>query len=541
MHSGLGAHLLSLLHHDQYRLKVLIPDTFVYKDGKFHCHLFSDDLGEIRQSKRTLLLASQRKILTANVPRGDRDKPAGLLRFDDHNVRLIRSDSLDTVFALLNKKSESSVSQWQFLHSYKAASQNKAYICTYRHDAAQMPHAQNQHSTPQKRAWNAGMAGLERSKHFRVSKVHTEVYRFSKQYLDFERHPMIRRPPGEENPLYDSPSEFHVKQPLDINKVPASVLRECERATIGIVTFLERIHGFKVLSLTLEFIQCADPCGLMLFDIPGINMVEGSRAPISSPQRASPLSRHESLRQPRTNQRTDFHEKYSTSRDRTASSRHAKEERSSSEVYARSIIPFPRLIENLRQNRSEISRLIAEADTGVSEALSATLETLLSVYEVREPAWERLKRHTLISFVKSTKTTNTSVTSGIASRVLEPGHRIGILNCGTGDVKIQVYTKDMMGVVRVLDEIKPKGVSLSSLSVDGMYSPPGGPDQVRTPEEIGEILEPILQDCSSVHNVKFLAVITGKLRLAWENADETQRQAFVRRAQDVFEPLEVGL
>jgi hypothetical protein len=144
--------------------------------------------------------------------------------------------------------------------------------------------------------------------------------------------------------------------------------------------------------------------------------------------------------------------------------------------YTDDIIPFKDFIHNLSHNRARVYELLEKAkhiDQGLEAALKATLETLDSVYSLKDviPKWGELVSKMCISFVKSTKSTNTSVTSGIASVVLNPGETSGFLNCGTGAVKFQFYKRAADGVVRVLIDDKPDTVSFTNLVVEGYYEP----------------------------------------------------------------------
>jgi len=165
---------------------------------------------------------------------------------------------------------------------------------------------------------------------------------------------------------------------------------------------------------------------------------------------------------------------------------------------------------------------------------------LESVFALRHPAWDEIKASTFISFVKSTKTTNTSVTSGVASQALEPGERAGILNCGTGPVKFQFYQTDRRGVVRVLEDSKPKTVSMTSLVVPGLYEP--APPAVAVPaaeltRQLGEQLAERLPRHGN--DILVLACITGLIRAAWQRSGPEQRKAFDQCARAVLEPLGV--
>lgn len=165
------------------------------------------------------------------------------------------------------------------------------------------------------------------------------------------------------------------------------------------------------------------------------------------------------------------------------------------------------LYSNVIGNRALIASLTSRAEQGLQQALEATLDTLCAVYELQAPGWDELKQKVevsekkfspcmqkvvqvtelfvivrynegfdarfQVSFVKKTSTTNTSLTSGIATRLLHPnqtvGHLInkqqmrmycniggiarvltvGLLNCGTGAVKFQFYQMDRWDIRRM--------------------------------------------------------------------------------------------
>ena len=105
---------------------------------------------------------------------------------------------------------------------------------------------------------------------------------------------------------------------------------------------------------------------------------------------------------------------------------------------------------HIESNSAAIEQCIHEAtaDDGVKAAIRATLKTIVKLFGVRSSKpWDSLKERCFVSFVKGTRTTSSSITAGIASKLLHPGESVAIVNCSK-HVKLQIYCKDADGIVR---------------------------------------------------------------------------------------------
>lgn len=134
---------------------------------------------------------------------------------------------------------------------------------------------------------------------------------------------------------------------------------------------------------------------------------------------------------------------------------------------------------------NKINQLLAASSPALTAACMAGLDAASSFARLRDTC-KRLKKQCPleseersvfecirqyleqieISFRKDTTTHNTSVTAGIAARLLKcEGEMVWILNCGTGDVKYQLYSFKN-GTPNVVKEVKSpgKGMSVSGLT-----------------------------------------------------------------------------
>lgn len=171
-------------------------------------------------------------------------------------------------------------------------------------------------------------------------------------------------------------------------------------------------------------------------------------------------------------------------------------------------------------------------------ALKGCLQVLTMLWQTEENAdWSKIKKALYISTIKETATTSTSVTSGIAKHLLQPGQSITILNCGTRDTRAQAYTKDGAGVARVLGEDKQPRGSFSDLIVGDLYQPKDG----ITGAHLRELVQQGLAEFAQAHNPSqgSVAVITGTIRAAWDSASEQDKKVFEAAVTEVLEPLGV--
>jgi hypothetical protein len=195
------------------------------------------------------------------------------------------------------------------------------------------------------------------------------------------------------------------------------------------------------------------------------------------------------------------------------------------------IIKYCDLVYHMSDNYDTINSML-DISEGLDSACLATVDTLLKVYE---KCPEIVKEKMYISLIKSTKNTNTSVTSGICVDLLEPGKRAQVLNCGTGAIKYQLYEMSSDRVIQTLHEYKPKTVSFSKYHILDIY----GVKENSYNEN--DMIERIAEDLTVAHdkyadvNIPIYAVITGDIRKAWENADDKNKEVFESSVKSVFD------
>lgn len=167
------------------------------------------------------------------------------------------------------------------------------------------------------------------------------------------------------------------------------------------------------------------------------------------------------------------------------------------------------------------------------EALMAIFETVSSVYKFQDKTWDEIKERVLVSFVKETQTTHFSLGSGVAMHLLEPGGSIGMLECGSGPIRLMVYNMDQLGIVRLVDDFDLPELSLSALNIEGAHE-----GQVSVTAMHIAIVDTL--EFSKEHDVKLFAVVTGKLSQAWQNAEPAQQSRIECTLADMFKSLHVA-
>lgn len=172
--------------------------------------------------------------------------------------------------------------------------------------------------------------------------------------------------------------------------------------------------------------------------------------------------------------------------------------------------------------------------------LSKRLEAACDLSNVDEWMFFREFRRYLdlveTSFRKDTKTHNTSVTAGVSASLLQKeGDMCWILNCGTGDVKYQLYVLKN-GEPNVVMELKGtrEGFSVSGLAVETAgYNPLNQQGDEKPPSITKEALvQGFCDDLTNkipdkYKNVPFFAVVTGTIRQHWANlvSEESKKEA----------------
>lgn len=193
------------------------------------------------------------------------------------------------------------------------------------------------------------------------------------------------------------------------------------------------------------------------------------------------------------------------------------------------IVSLSELYHHLDDNHVKIKNSL-DTTVDLDAALYATLETLKVVYESDT---KNDRGNIIVSFIKTTKNTNTSVISGIASKFNE---KVLILNCGTGSIKYQYYKKGSDGIVTVLGEHKPKTVSFSNFPINGYY------DVKENATSLNSMIMAIKRDLKELpwnldKNVKVVAMITSNIRKAWQKSNA--KEQFEGRVHEVFDKLNI--
>lgn len=182
------------------------------------------------------------------------------------------------------------------------------------------------------------------------------------------------------------------------------------------------------------------------------------------------------------------------------------------------IVPTLQLLYNAERLHASLSNLLQSADAATYPLVAALTLTLATLR--RLPV--SLQTKTSVSFIKDSSDLNSSVTAGIAQQLLtadEPD--VGILNCGTGGVKLQWYRLSE-GVVRVVHESKPDPstdqYSLSDIAIRDKYIPR---KPARTIDEVSTAVArrlcAVYSAIPCLADVKLVAVVTGEIRAAWES------------------------
>jgi hypothetical protein len=194
---------------------------------------------------------------------------------------------------------------------------------------------------------------------------------------------------------------------------------------------------------------------------------------------------------------------------------------------------------------------LPNGDDGTNAAFVTTLSTLQRLYQqLTLPRWRALRKRVRVGLIKETRDFgNTSVSCGIAVEYFEKlavqkpdsltqTNDLLVLNCGTGGVKYQLlrYAKAEKRV-SVLEEIKPKAASSS-------------PNDVQVQDETGKVLFNRLMNVDgcktgilrAVEEIRaknpqiphILAVVTGPIRAAWEEATSQDRDVFDNHMKAIF-------
>lgn len=172
-----------------------------------------------------------------------------------------------------------------------------------------------------------------------------------------------------------------------------------------------------------------------------------------------------------------------------------------------------------------------EYDEATVHALHATMVLLKNLYLYENQRWAGLRDRVCIGLVKDTKKYgNTSVSMG-AAVMAKSEERVGFLNCGTGGIKYQLYSREG-GLLHLVSEFKPKnGANPNSLKI-GDYVP----QTVVSFEATRTLLEEELANDElpwKGSQIPVFAFVTGSIRQVWEDA-EPKKKARLCRCDIVF-------
>ncbi len=210
--------------------------------------------------------------------------------------------------------------------------------------------------------------------------------------------------------------------------------------------------------------------------------------------------------------------------------------------YDADIIPLSWIMDKWLLVAPEVHKKLAEPgqDDGPFFALYSTLKTLKALYNFNNANWHQIRDTVHIGLIKDTKEYgNTSVSMGAAKNLQLP--RVGILNCGTGGIKYQMYAiKD--GILKLEQEVKPRnGCSFNNLRI-GQYNP--GEKSV-SPLWMKILLQKELElaPWSEVDDaeIPLYALVTGNIRHHWETADANEKKFLELEIGQIFDSLDLGI
>jgi len=163
-----------------------------------------------------------------------------------------------------------------------------------------------------------------------------------------------------------------------------------------------------------------------------------------------------------------------------------------------------------------------KSEEGPLHGLDAALTLLKNLYLMQDESWVEVRDRITIGLIKDTADYgNTSVSMGAAAMKSEC-EKVGFLNCGTGGVKYQFYSREN-GCLRLVSEYKPKGgANFNNLKIGGY-----NPKDLETSEATKAALARELCDSKlpwkGQDDVPVYVFITGTIRQYWEEAKEEEK------------------
>lgn len=206
-----------------------------------------------------------------------------------------------------------------------------------------------------------------------------------------------------------------------------------------------------------------------------------------------------------------------------------------------SIVSLATMRDHWRMMSGAMDEKMSGDEEGPVHALHATQALLKNVYYLDQflpddlkPRWRSIRGNVQIGFIKDTKKHgNTSVSMGVAKTL--DIDCVCLLNCGTGGVKYQMYLK-ANGILYLSSEYKPKnGASPNALALGG-YKPKVSATFEATAAQLAEELSSAELPWAGKVGCPVYAFVTGSIRQAWEEADESGKQNFEQAMEQLFGP-----
>lgn len=198
------------------------------------------------------------------------------------------------------------------------------------------------------------------------------------------------------------------------------------------------------------------------------------------------------------------------------------------------------LVEAAIREKNWGEKKIEDCGPGPFYGLSTTLRALVALWFLDFNPWPQLRTKVSIGLIKETaEYGNTSVSMGAAACYpLLPA--IGFLNCGTGGIKYQLYTRDVTNILKLESEFKPKnGLSVNSL-LAGNYRPK--PGEEITMAVLEQSIRDELKDApwKDRPDIPVVAFVTGQIRQYWEIAGEGEKKVLDSQMEALFQPFKIS-
>lgn len=244
------ARVWGMLWSAQMKLRLPIPESMVFCNGKFHSCLFTskEHAGEVRKKSRVMGFED---IAARFIQRADND-PSNMTH---HVAVLVQSDKAtiligrDELPSVLRTLGDLPVSQKLSNHGYADAGADDLYqiVKAYVHPLNGLRFVTTFKSKAGEKDENGR---VPRDRHGRVAyTLATEVRKYTERYSvdqasrDFYDHP------------FSQADDTRMGANSNFAEVPEAIFRECDRMTLILVDFMKRIHGVGIQYLQVEFVQ----------------------------------------------------------------------------------------------------------------------------------------------------------------------------------------------------------------------------------------------------------------------------------------------